>query len=53
MSTFGSIQKKLFFQGKIFYCDRFHSEHAFHKGCSSEHKDVEQQLLTEQNKNKE
>ena len=53
MTRSDSIRRKLFFHGKVFYCGRWHSKHAFHEGCPSEHGDEEQQPPTEQNKNRE
>ena len=35
VTTSNGIMRKLFFQGKVFYCGRCHSKHTFHKGCLS------------------
>ena len=53
MTTSDGIGRKLFFQGKVFYCGRCRSKHTFHEGCPSEQRDEEQQPLTEQNKSRE
>ena len=50
MTTSYGIRTKLFFQGKVFYCNTCHSKHTFHEGYSSEQRDEEQQPSTEQNK---
>ena len=46
-------ERKLFFQGKVFCCDRCHSKHNFREDCPSEQGDVEQQPPTEPNENRE
>ena len=51
VTTSDGIRKKLFFQGKVFYCGRCPSKHTFHKGCPSEQEDEEQQPPTEQTGN--
>ena len=53
MTRSHGIRRKLFFQGKIFYCGRCHSKHTFHEGCPSEQEDEGQQPPTKQNKNRE
>ena len=53
MKTSDGIRRKLYFQGKIFYCGRCHSKYTFHEGCPSDQEDEEQQPLTEQNENRE
>ena len=53
MTTSDSIRRKLFFQGKVFYCGRCHSKHTFHEGCPSEQEDEEQQSPKEQNESRE
>ena len=53
MTLSDDIRRKLFFQGKVFYCGRCDSKHTFYKDCSSEQGDEEQQPRTEQNENRE
>ena len=53
MTMSDCIRRKLFFQGKVFYCGRCHSKHTFYKGFPSEQGDEEQQPPTEQNENRE
>ena len=43
MATSHGIRRKLFFQGKFFYCGRCYSKHTFHEGCSFEREDEKQQ----------
>ena len=42
------IRRKLFFQGKIFYCSRCHRKNTFHEGCPSEQEDEVQWNKVEQ-----
>ena len=53
MATSDGIRRKLFFEGKFFYCGRCHSKHTFYEGCPFQQEDEEQQPQTEQNKNRE
>ena len=53
MTLSNDIRRKLFFQGKVFYCSRCHSKHTFYKDCSSKQEDEEQQPRTEQNEIRE
>ena len=53
MKTSDGIRRKLYFQGKIFYCGRCHSKYTFHEGCPSDQEDEEQQPPPEQNENRE
>ena len=50
-TTSNGIRRKLFFRGKVFYCARCHSKHAFHEGCPSEQGGEEQRPPTKQNEN--
>ena len=41
MKTSDGIRRNLFFQGKIFYCGRYHSKHTLHKGCPYQQRNEE------------